>query len=65
VFSTHDTNLLAPGILRRDQIWLTEKSSTGDTSLFPLTDIKTKNTDNIEKGYVQGRFGAIPFIGSA
>jgi AAA15 family ATPase/GTPase len=65
VFSTHDTNLLAPGILRRDQIWFTEKSSSGDTSLFPLTDIKTKNTDNIEKGYVQGRFGAIPFIGSA
>lgn len=64
VFSTHDTNLLAPGILRRDQVWFTEKSAAGDTLLFPLTDIKTKNTDNIEKGYIQGRFGAIPFVGN-
>ena len=63
LFSTHDTNLLAPGLLRRDQIWFAEKSAnTGDTEIFPLTDIKTKNTDNIERGYIQGRFGGIPFI---
>ena len=63
VFSTHDTNLLAPGLLRRDQVWFAEKSaSTGENAIFPLTDIKTKNTDNIERGYIQGRFGGIPFI---
>ena len=63
LFSTHDTNLLAPGLLRRDQIWFAEKSAnTGETEIFPLNDIKTKNTDNIERGYIQGRFGGIPFI---
>ncbi|WP_084216887.1 AAA family ATPase [Xenophilus azovorans] len=62
VFSTHDTNLLSPGVLRRDSIWLTEKSAGGVTTVYPLTDIKTKNTDNIERGYIQGRFGAIPVL---
>lgn len=63
LFTTHDTNLLAPGLLRRDQVWFAEKSaSTGETAIYPLSDIKTKNTDNIERGYIQGRFGGIPFI---
>lgn len=63
LFTTHDTNLLAPGLLRRDQIWFAEKSArTGETAVYPLSDIKTKNTDNIERGYLQGRFGGIPFI---
>lgn len=62
VFSTHDTNLLAPGLLRRDQVWLAEKSREGVTKIFPLSDFKTKNTDNLERGYVQGRFGAIPYL---
>lgn len=62
IFSTHDTNLLSSGVLRRDGIWLTEKSRDGATSVYPLTDIQTKNTDNIERGYLGGRFGAIPFL---
>jgi hypothetical protein len=60
---THDTNLLCQKIIRRDQVWFAEKSDVGDTIIYPLTDIKTRNTDNLEKGYLQGRFGAIPFIG--
>ncbi|WP_168389198.1 ATP/GTP-binding protein [Xylophilus sp. Leaf220] len=62
IFTTHDTNLLYPGLLRRDEIWFAEKSSEGATVIYPLSDIKTKNSDNIEKGYVEGRFGAIPFV---
>lgn len=62
IFSTHDTNLLSPGVMRRDEIWFAEKGSDGSTTLFPLTDIKTKNTDNIERGYLQGRFGAVPVL---
>jgi len=62
VFTTHDTNLLAPGILRRDAILFAEKGRDGASIYFPLTEIKTKNTDNIERGYIQGRFGAIPYI---
>lgn len=62
VFTTHDTNLLAPGLLRRDEIWFAEKGRDGSTTIFPLTDIATKNTDNIERGYISGRFGGIPFV---
>lgn len=62
LFTTHDTNLLNQEILRRDEIWLVEKAQDGTTTINPLSDIKTKNTDNLEKGYLQGRFGGIPFI---
>lgn len=63
IFSTHDTNLLCSGILRRDQIWFTEKSKSGQTVIYPLTDFKLRKKYNIESGYLQGRFGAIPFFG--
>lgn len=63
IVATHDTNLLdAPG-LRRDQVWFTEKDERGATHLYPLTDIETRKGDNLEKGYLQGRYGAIPFAG--
>jgi AAA15 family ATPase/GTPase len=64
IATTHDTNLLNPDTLRRDQIWFTEKDGEGATYLYPLTDIHTRKGDNIEKGYLQGRFGAVPFAGS-
>jgi hypothetical protein len=64
VATTHDTNLLCFPDIRRDQIWFTEKDKGGATHLYPLTDIRTRNTDNLEKGYLQGRFGAVPFLGS-
>lgn len=63
IFSTHDTNLLCSNCLRRDQIWFTEKDSGGETHLYPLTDISTRRSDNIERGYLEGRFGALPFVG--
>jgi hypothetical protein len=63
ITTTHDTNLLHCNLLRRDQIWFTEKDNEGATHLYPLTDIRTRKGDNIEKGYLQGRFGAIPFAG--
>ncbi len=63
ITTTHDTNLLRSPILRRDQVWFTEKDSNGATHIYPLTDIRTRQGDNIEKGYLQGRFGALPFSG--
>ena len=63
IFSTHDTNLLSCGVLRRDSIWFAEKDRDGKTCVYPLTDFKVRKGENIEKGYLQGRFGAIPFIG--
>jgi AAA15 family ATPase/GTPase len=62
IFNTHDTNLLSSGILRRDQIWFTEKRDDGSSQLFPLSDFKPRRTENLENGYLQGRYGAIPFI---
>ena len=60
--TTHDTNLLSSDILRRDQIWFTEKDREGATRLFPLTDFRTRRQDNIERGYLDGRFGAVPYL---
>ena len=62
IFSTHDTNLLTAGQLRRDQVWLTEKARDGSSKLYPLTDFKPRKDENIEKGYLQGRYGGIPFF---
>ena len=64
VATTHDTNLMNAPLLRRDQVWLTEKDNVGATRLYPLTDIQTRKGDNIERGYLQGRYGAIPVAGS-
>ena len=58
IATTHDTNLLASQMLRRDQVWFTEKDEYGATLLFPLTEIRTRSGDNFEKGYLQGRYGA-------
>ncbi|NER19765.1 MAG: ATP-binding protein [Symploca sp. SIO1C2] len=67
LFTTHDTNLLGTTLgeppLRRDQIWFTEKDDTGKSCLYPLTDFKPRQTENLERGYLQGRYGAIPFLG--
>lgn len=64
IFDTHDTNLLSSGLLRRDQIWFTEKMKDGSSSLFPLSDFKLRKTDKLESGYLLGRYGGIPFIDS-
>ncbi|MGO9228398.1 MAG: AAA family ATPase [Bryobacteraceae bacterium] len=62
IFNTHDTNLLSAGVLRRDQIWFTEKRPDGASQLYPLTDFKPRMHENLESGYLQGRYGAIPFL---
>jgi AAA15 family ATPase/GTPase len=62
LFNTHDTNILEYGDLRRDQVWFTEKDTTGATHLYSLTDYKARKEENIKRGYLQGRYGAIPFI---
>lgn len=64
IFTTHDTNILDKASLRRDQIWFTEKDAEGGTHLYPLTDFKPRKNENLARGYLQGRYGAVPFIGS-
>ena len=63
IFTTHATNLLDLELLRRDQIWFTEKNpSNGVTDLYPLDSFSVRKDENILKGYINGRYGAIPFI---
>ena len=63
IFTTHDTNLLDLDLLRRDEIWFAEKDKGGASHLYSLAEFKTRTDLKIEKGYLNGRFGAIPFIG--
>lgn len=66
VFNTHDTNLLSSGLFRRDQIWFAEKDRYGAATLYALSDIKkgkARRNDNFEKNYIQGKYGAVPYLG--
>ena len=63
VFTTHETTLLDLHLLRRDGIWFAEKDNEGATHLYSLADFKVRKDLRIEKGYLEGRFGAIPFLG--
>lgn len=63
VFTTHNSTFLDQDIFRRDQIWFTEKDAEfGNTNLFSLLEFKQRRDANIEKGYLAGRYGAVPFI---
>jgi len=64
IFTTHDTNLLDLDILRRDEIWFVEKNQQGVSHLYSLAEFKIRPDLKIEKGYLNGRFGAIPFFGN-
>jgi hypothetical protein len=66
LFNTHNVSLLgpsAPGRLRRDQVWFTEKDARGATRITPLSDYKVRDkVENVEKRYLSGRYAAVPFI---
>lgn len=62
IFATHDTNLLGNGF-RRDQIWFAEKDQREGTDLYSLFDFKgVRKEEALEKNYLNGRYGAIPFL---
>ncbi len=64
IFITHDTNLLSAELLRRDQIDFVEKDRFGASHLYTLVEIKgVRNDASFEKDYIQGKYGAIPFLG--
>lgn len=66
LFNTHDTSLLGqvngPSPLHRDQVWLVERDPEGASRLYPLTDFRARKDENLERGYLQGRYGAVPFL---
>ena len=64
IFATHDTNLLNRNIFRRDQIWLAEKNKYEATDLYSLAELKgVRKKEDFEGQYIQGKYGAIPYIG--
>lgn len=63
IFTTHETSILNQDVFRRDQIWFCEKDKSQATVLYPLTDFSPrKDRENIEAGYLSGRYGALPFV---
>ncbi|MDE0269155.1 MAG: ATP-binding protein [Acidimicrobiaceae bacterium] len=63
IFTTHDTSLL--GCLNRDEVWLTSKRSDSSTELIPLSDFRgdrVRRSTNLERGYLEGRFGGVPVV---
>jgi hypothetical protein len=63
VFTTHDTTVLDQTLMRRDQVWFIEKDAENATRLYPLSDYKPRKGEALQKGYLYGRYGALPFPG--
>ena len=64
VFTTHESNLLDQTIFRQDEIWFAEKDKNGCTDIYSLSNFKEHKTIDIQKGYLNGRYGSIPFLGN-
>lgn len=63
IFSTHDTSLLNTNLFRRDQVWFTQLDDERATDLYSLVEVKNvRKTENLEKGYMLGKYGAIPML---
>ncbi len=62
IFTTHESNLLDLDMFRQDEIWFAEKNEAGATTFYPLSDFPIRPDLDIEKGYLMGRFGAIPIL---
>lgn len=62
LFTTHNPLLLDIGLIRRDQVWFADKSDQGSTYLYPLTDYRPRKKESLVRGYLAGRYGAVPFI---
>lgn len=63
IFNTHEISLLDLNLFRRDQIYFVEKDNkTGVSDLYSLDDFSPRKSENIQKGYLQGRYGAMPVV---
>jgi AAA15 family ATPase/GTPase len=62
IFTTHDTSVTEQSCIGRDQIWLVDKGADLSARLIPFSDFKTRDERPFQKGYLQGRYGAVPRI---
>lgn len=70
IFTTHDVSLLRPApegqaVLSRDEIWVVEKDRHGESALVALSEYGPRTSDNLERGYLTGRFGGLPTLSIA
>jgi uncharacterized protein len=64
IFTTHDTSLLdAPNLFRRDQVWFVEKAQDQASTLVALSEFSPRKNEALERGYLMGRYGGVPFMG--
>lgn len=63
ITTTHDMSLLNQDLVRRDQVWMVEKSAQGEARLFSLADFSPRKDTVISKGYQMGRYGGVPIVG--
>ncbi|AMO56183.1 abortive phage infection protein [Endozoicomonas montiporae] len=64
IMTTHESNLLNLDNIRRDEIWFTQKERSGSSSLYSLEEYQARPDKDIRKGYLVGRYGGLPMIGS-
>jgi AAA15 family ATPase/GTPase len=63
IFTTHDTSLLdAPNLFRRDQVWFVEKNRDQTSALISLSEFSPRKNEALERGYLIGRYGGVPFL---
>jgi AAA15 family ATPase/GTPase len=65
IFTTHESHLLDLDLFRQDEIWFCEKDKIGGTKLYSLGEFKPRFDKDIRKGYLEGQFGYIPFLGDS
>lgn len=63
IVTLHDTNLMTHDIWRTDEIWFAEKRVDGSSDLYSLYQFQPRHDKNLEKGYLQGLYGALPSLG--
>ena len=63
VFTSHDVSLMESDLFRRDQLWLVEKDATGASQLVSLLDYRARKGESFRRGYLAGRYGALPVVG--
>jgi hypothetical protein len=62
LFTTHNPLLLDATLLRRDQVWFTDKDANNEAYLYPLSDYSPRRGESLVRGYISGRYGAVPFV---
>lgn len=62
IATSHDVNLLDPDLIRRDAIWFVRKNRNMGSTLYSLEEFKTRNDKDLRNAYLEGLYGAIPYV---